>query len=286
MPGFDRASRAAELIWARAEVREARPVGLVVLALLALLSATHPDREDVGWVVLMGGTLLLGPLVLRLLWRRGSLATYRLSLVAFGINTLLLGFLAFMEASKLPPLELEELPTLHGLYPALSLLLPAGYLLAVLPTWARRWRLRGRVQAALQAPVDAEALEKVTAAMARARTASPGPGDDWAEFETVPVQPRAWKRYLRPDFERHGVWRVAFGSDWALVFKKDGSRAEAVPRPGLRTAADDPASGAPRVRCLLRWNAHLHEGRIRWPDLEKIQAWQTGARNLTVPLPY
>ncbi len=286
MVGFERAQRVADHLWAKAELREARPAGFLVLLVLTLLSARYPTHTSGVWVGGMGTAMVLGPWLLRMILPSGSLLAYRLSALILALNTLMLGFVAFMETVKLPALEVEELPQMRWFFQALSLLIPLGYLLVQAPAAVRRMRLAFRVSEALPDPVDSEAMDEVTRALGQALGRSSNAEDSWAEFETVPASPRNLKAFLRPDFEKHGLWRVAMGKTWAVVVHRDGSRAEAVRVGGLKLVSDDPKPGTRKVLCLVRWNSNLREGRIAWDQRLKLQAWNAGDRGATVPSPY
>ncbi len=273
MPNQDPVRIAADHLRALADVSRSRPATLVALLLCAGASALGEDQTGWPWFAGMAAALLLLPWLLHRLLPKGNLVTYRLDLATFPLRALLVWCIAFLESSKLPPIEIEELPRMTWLYPALSVVAALAYLVLRFPAWRRRLQGYRRVVRDLREPGDAEVLAQVRdlAERAVARTASTSA--PWAEFRTVPAAPRNWKLFLRLDLERHGDWRVAFSRDYALVVARDGSCLEAVPKGGLRIATEDPGPGGKPFLCLVRWNAHLHEGRIREGSLRLIQSW-------------
>jgi len=92
----------------------------------------------------------------------------------------------------------------------------------------------------------------------------------------VPASARNLKLFLKLDTARHGVWRVAFSDEYALVVFQDGTGCEAVAPGGIQLAVDSAPRAGERDRLILvRWNEHFHEGRILPDDLLKIQAWNS-----------
>lgn len=273
MHTYDAVRTAADHLRAQAEVSRSQPALLLTLLLAALASALGEDQAGWLWAgSLIAGVLLL-PRLLRRILPRGNLFTFRLSFVAYPAQAFLLGFIAFLELSKLPPLDLEELPRLDGLVPALAVVVALAYLVQLFPRWRRLLRQYGHTVAALKDPGDAEALAEVRDLAERALAPHASTAAPWAEFRTLPALPRSGRRFLRLDLELHGHWRVMFAQDYALVIARDGTGLEAVPRKGLRIAAEDPNPGGKPFLCLVRWNEHLHEGRIREGSLKLIESW-------------
>lgn len=273
MQSHESARTAADHIRAKAEVRRSQPALLITLLLASTACALGEDQSGWMWIGGLVAGLLLIPLLMKAILPKGNLFTYRLQLVAYFLNAVLLGFIAFLEAGKMPPLDLEDLPPMGWLFPALAMVVPLVYLVQQFPNWRRRLKAYPSLLRDLRDPGDPEAVEEVRhlAELALAKEASAT--SPWAEFRTLPAAPGNWKLFLRLDVERHGVWRVVFAQDYALVVAKDGTALEAVPKGGLRIAADDPIPGGKPFLCLVRWNTHLHEGRIREGSLQRIQAW-------------
>ncbi len=276
---FEQAQAVADLLRARAEVHQSKPVGLVLLGTLSILSLAF--RETVGptWFAFYASALVLGPFALRQLLPQGTRFTYRLGLLSPFLNTALLAVICALESAKLPPLEFAELPTLHRLILSLALVLPAVYLAAYFPWWIRHWAQRADVTRILDQPVPPDGLDPLESAVNDLLTKAPGPEDPAAVFRTVPPNPKDLKRFLRPDFTRHGEWRALLQPDWVLIIAADGTRAEAVARGNLRLVTDDLESQGRHVLCLVRWNQHLHEGRIETAHARKLLAWITGTQS-------
>lgn len=273
MHSHETARIAADHLRAQAEVQRSRPALLIALLLVAAASALGEDQTGWPWFAgLLAGLVLLPPL---LHWAlpRGNLVSYRLHLVTYPINAFLLGFIVFLEAGKLPPIDLEELPRMGWFYPAMAMIVPLVYLVQQFPAWRQRLKGYRGVSQALREPGDPAVLEEVRGLAGQASASEATMAAPWAEFRTVPAAPGNWRLFLRLDVERHGPWRVVFAQDYALVVAKDGTGLEAVPKGGLRIAADDPVPGGKPFLCLVRWNTHLHEGRIRDGSLQRIQAW-------------
>lgn len=277
------ASKATVHLRAKAEVAHANLgtlLGLILAAALAALSA--PSGAWQAHVAIVAALVVL-PWGLRLFWPKGlaDLMVYRLSLVAFPINVLLLGFTTYLVSGYLPRVQSELFPAARFLFPALALALPLGYLLAQLPEWKMRLKTYPAVRDSFIWPPAPEAVEELEELLAPALAAAPGKHDAWAEFRTVRATPRNLKLFLKLDFEEHGHWRVAFSEDYALVVFHDGRRCEAVKRGGFSLAADrDSAPGVREKLCLIRWNEHFHEGRIALDDLLKVQSWTTRFQGL------
>lgn len=275
MPSIESVRTAADHLRARAEVAHSRPAELTALMLGAAASALGEDQTNLWWPIGIAAGLVVLPALLRRILPKGNLTTFRLELAAYPLCALLLGFIAFLETSKLPPLEIEELPRMNWLYPALAAVLPLIYLVLRFPGWRHRFRSHAVAVRQLRETGDPEVLAEVQHQLDRALTREASAAAPWAEFHTVPAAPRNWKLFLRLDLFRHGPWRVVFAHDYALVVAKDGSGLEVVTKGGLRIAADDPAPGGKPFLCLVRWNEHLHEARIREGSLRLIQSWNT-----------
>lgn len=273
MHSHDAVRTAAEHLRAQAEVSRSQPALLITLLLAAAASASGEDQAGWPWAAALAAGVLLLPVVLRLVLPKGNLFTYRLGLAAYPIQGLLIGFIAFLESSKLPPVDLEDLPRLGWLYPALAVGAALVFLVHQFPGWRRRLRGYPETVAALGHPGEPAALEEVRDLAGRALAKSASAAAPWAEFRTLPAVPRSGRQFLRLDVEEHRVWRVMFAQDYALVVARDGTGLEVVPKNGLRIAADDPGPGGKPFLCLVRWNAHLHEGRIREGSLQLIQSW-------------
>jgi hypothetical protein len=273
MHSHESARIAADCVRAQTEIFRSKPALLITLLLASAASALGEDQTGWEWAAGLAAGLIVLPFALRWALPKGNPTTYRLSIVAYPIHAFLLGFIVFLEASKLPPVNLEDLPRMGWLYPALAMVVPLVYLVHQFPGWRRRLKGYSSVLRALREPGDPAVLEEVRELTQRAIAKDATAKAPWAEFRTVPATPSNWKLFLRLDVERHGLWRVGFAQDYALVVAKDGTGLESVPRGGLRIAADDPIPGGKPFLCLVRWNAHLHEGRIREGSLQRIQAW-------------
>ena len=273
MHSHESARTAADHLRAKAEVSQSKPALLVTLLLASTACALGEDQSGWVWIGGLVAGLLLLPLLLRAALPTGNLFTYRLGLVGYFLNAFLLGFIAFLEAGKLPPVDLEDLPPMGWLYPALAMIIPLLYLVQQFPGWRRRLKAYPSVLKDLQVAGSPEVIEEVRHLAGLGLSKEASASSPWAEFRTLPAAPGNWKLFLRLDVERHGLWRVVFAQDYALVMAKDGTALEAVPKGGLRIAADDPIPGGKPFLCLVRWNAHLHEGRIREGSLQRIQAW-------------
>ena len=273
MHSHETARAAADHLRAQAEVQHSQPTLLITLLLASAASALGEDQEGWVWVAGLVVAVLILPFLLHRALPRGNLLSYRLGVAAYPINAFLLGFIVFLEASKLPPIDLEDLPRMGWLYPAIAMIVPLVYLVQQFPTWRRRRKGYPAMLQALREPGDPAVLDEVRG-LAEQAVAKEASGEaPWAEFRTVSAAPVNWKLFLRLDVERHGLWRVVFSEAYALVVAKDGSGLEAVPKGGLRIAADDPVPGGKPFLCLVRWNAHLHEGRIREGSLQRIHDW-------------
>lgn len=276
MTNLERGQMVADYLRAEAEVRRATLGTLAALLVVAIFAARAWASPS--WTAHAGliAGLLVGPWLLRALSPKGNLALFRLGLIAFPLNALLLGLIVFLEASSLPRIEMEGVPAMRWFFPALSLLVPLGYVLLGFADWWRRLKLTGWIRDTLAVPpVDAyqeEPRELIEAALA----AAPATGDAWAQFRTVPASATNRKLFFKLDTARHGFWRVAFSDDYALVVFHDGTGCEAVAPGGISLAVDDaPRPGERERMILVRWNGHFHEGRILRDDLLKIQSWNS-----------
>lgn len=276
MLSLPRATMVADYLRADAEVRHASLATLVAFLSAALLAADMGPGLALGARTAMVLILCLGPRLLRAVPLKGNLSVLRLELISFPLNVLLLGFIAFLEASRLPRVELEGVPAMRWLFPGLSLLVPLGYFLAGSADWWRRARTFGQVRDTLAVkPVEAY-LEEPEALLGEALSREPGRGDAWAQFRTVAASARNLKLFFTLDTARHGIWRVAFSDEYALVVFRDGTGCEAVAPGGIQLAVDDaPRAGERERMILVRWNGHFHEGRVLADDLLKIQAWNS-----------
>ncbi len=276
MTSLERARLVADYLRAEAEVWRASLGTLVALILLAVYAARI--RPGASWMThagLLAGLVIL-PWLLRALSPKGNQTLFHLELFAFPLNALLLGFIAFMEASRLPRLDLPGVPATRWLFPILSLLVPVAYVFLGLADWVRRLKLNAWIKDTLAvAPVDAY-QEEPRRLLEEALRAAPTSTDAWAQFRTVAASARNLKLFFKLDTARHGLWRVAFADDYALVAFHDGTGHEAVAPGGIVLAVDDaPRPGERERMILVRWNGHFHEGRITRDDLLKIQAWNS-----------
>lgn len=270
---FEAARPVADHLRSRAEVERAPLAGFAALLIVSALTYAVPHEVDLRWTGGLCFALATLPFLLKRVLPKGNLMAYRMALVAFPVNALLLAFIAFMELWRADPFPILDFPTLGRAFPWIGLVLPGLYAVLQFPHWLRRLGLYPELVRGLAEPPSAVALGEVAGLAAQAVSSAPSMEAAWAEFRTVPATPRNWKLFLRLDLERHGCWRVAFAPDYALVLFEDGSRVEAVPKGGLRLVADDPKPGSKAGLCLLRWNAHLYEGRITPDDFLKIKAW-------------
>ncbi len=274
MVSLDDASRAADHLRARAEVERESLGTMLALMAASVLVARMPEQGGLHWHGGLAALMILGPPLLSRLLPKGNLLTYRVGLAAYPYNTLMLAFIAWMEAERIPVIHVEELPQLRWLFPVLALALPVTYAILRFPDWIRRVQLLPQIRKALASVPPVAALGEVSALIAQATSSEPTEDAPWAEVRTVPARPANWRAFLRLDVEEHGAWRVAFGEAWAIVVFKDGRRCEAVPRGGLRIVVDDEAHpGSRHLLCVVRWNAHLHEGRITQGDFLKVSTW-------------
>ncbi|HET6331256.1 MAG TPA: hypothetical protein VFF76_10770 [Holophagaceae bacterium] len=276
MTNLERARMVADYLRAEAELRSASPGTLVALLVVAVFAARMGEASSWFAHAALIAALLIGPWLLRMLSPKGNLAVFRLELGAFPLNALLLGFIVFMEASRLPRIEIEGVPAMRWFFPALSLLVPFGYLLLGFADWLRRLRLTDWIRGVLAVPPVDAYQEEPRALIEAALRAAPGTSDPWAQFRTVPASAKNLKLFFKLDTARHGFWRAAFADDYALVVFHDGTGCEAVAPGGVSLAVDDaPRPGERERMILVRWNNHFHEGRILRDDLLKIQTWNS-----------
>ncbi len=276
MTSLERARLVADYLRAEAEVHRASLGTLVALILLAIYAARlGPGSSLAAHSGLWLGMILL-PMLLRVLSPKGTQTIFHLDLFAFPLNALLLGFIAFLEASRLPRLDLPGVPATRWLFPILSLALPLSYLFLGLADWIRRMKLNGWIKDILAVPPVDAYQEEPRRLLGDALGAPPATADAWAQFRTVPASAKNLRLFFKLDTARHGHWRVAFADDYALVVFHDGAECEAVAPGGMNLAVDDaPRPGERERMILVRWNAHFHEGRITRDDLLKIQAWNS-----------
>ena len=274
MLNLDQARLVADYLRAKGEVRRASLGTLLGLLLCAVFAVRW--RVDPSWHVHAAILLavIVVPWVLRALPFPGGLRMFRLELVSFPFNALILGFILFLEAYRLPLIEVEGVPAMRWLFPALSLLVAIAYLFVGFSDWLRRMKRVKWIENILAVPPIQGYLDAVDALLEPALNQAPRTGDAWAQFRTVPASARNLKLFLQLDTARHGIWRVAFDDDFALVALQDGSLCEAVAPGGIHLAVDDaPRPGERERMILIRWNEHLHEGRILRDDQLKIQSW-------------
>ncbi|HNX93577.1 MAG TPA: hypothetical protein PKL14_00320 [Holophaga sp.] len=258
------------------EVRHAPIAGFLILLAWLLVSLWV---RDWAWALGLGAAAaawgLTGPLA-RLLPERNRLG-HALSLVAYPLNIAMLALIAFCATRGIVWDLPEPWASLDGSAQWLALAPALAYgVLQFLP-WRDRIRHAGKIRQALSESVS-EPLAEAVQALMRGGPSKPGDGSEptEVEFRTVPASPKNLRRYLRLDARRHGVWRVVLLPQGAIVCFRDGSRAEAVPRGSFKIVAEDPSPGASTIQCLVRWNQHLHEGRIAPEDFYRLQAWNRG----------
>lgn len=270
---LEEAVPATDYLRSQTEVQHTHLGGLLTLTIGAACSYAFPRKASVPWFLFLLFLLVLGPLVLPRLMPKGNLLTYRIAILAYPVEGLLLGFIAFMEIWKVMPLDVPGLPTVNVVFPWLSVLFPVFYYVYHFPNWRRRVERQGLHAEQLAQPAPADQVAEIEEMLAPALGRSPTFEDSWAEFMTVPATLKNWKLYLQLDAEYHGVWRVFFNGPWALVSFVDGTRVEVVKRGELKIVADNPQPGRRKALCLLRWNRNLFEGRITHDNFLKIHAW-------------
>ena len=260
------------------EVRRAPIAGFLVLLAWLLVSLWVHDRA---WVLAfaLGAVLvawgLTGPLA-RLLPERNRLG-HGLSLAAYPLNIAMLALIVLRATSGIVWDLPEPWASLDGPARWLALVPALAYgVLQFLP-WRDRLRHAGKIRQALSESVP-ELLAEAMHDLLRGGPSKPEEDSESTEveFRTVPASPKNLRRYLRLDARRHGVWRAVLLPQGAIVCFRDGSRAEAVPRGSFKIVAEDPSPGVSTIQCLVRWNQHLHEGRIAPEDFYRLQAWNRG----------
>lgn len=272
---FEDAVPAADYLRSKTEVQRTHLGGLVTLAIGAICSFCFPRQASIPWFLFLLFLLVLGPLVLPRLMPKGNLTTYRIAILAYPIEGLLLGFIAFMEIWKILPLDLPELPNVNSVLPWLSVIFPFLYYVSQFPNFKRRLKRLKLHSDQLAHPAPLDQVQQLEELLQPVLGPSPRYDDPWAEFKTVPATIKNWKLFLQLDAEHHGDWRVAFNGLWALVVFEDGTRMEVVKRGELKIVADDPQPGKRKSLCLIRWNTHLFEGRILHDNFLKIRAWNS-----------
>ena len=277
-PSLDFPDAQKAVVHARAlsDVEHAPLAGFMVLAVCTLLSLCAPESATWRWSLGVAAVLLVTPILVALLLPRRGLLVYRLSSLLYLLNGLLLAVIGYREISRIAPLLPEEWPALQTGIPWIAPLFSALYYLLQFHGWKERILRLPEVKKALADPPSEPARQEVHTLIAGSLAHHPLDGIEWAEFRTVPASLRNWRLFLKLDPEVHGPWRVVFGPEYAIVVSREGRRAEAVKRGALKIVAEDPTPGAKTIQCLLRWNSHLHEGRITPEHFSKIQAWNKG----------
>jgi hypothetical protein len=274
---FDDARKAADYLRVRTEVERASLIGFVTLIPFTILSMAFPHEIGLRWFFSFFGGLVLIPLILRVLLPKGNRIVFFISLATYVLNGLLLAHLLYRELWKADPFELaEEFPQWLWLCPLITVLVPAVYYVLRFTTWKRRLLAWPEMRKILSDPPDPVHLGVVEGMVKKVTSLNMPKEAQWAEFRSVPATPKNWKLFMKLDVERHGVWRVAFEWDFALVAFRDGSQCEAVPMGGLKMAIEDPEPGARQTLCLVRWNQHLKEGRVQPDHYARIREWNAG----------
>lgn len=264
------AREVADYLRAKAEVERAPLAGFLVLLLAAALAALAPPAR-LAWSLGLLAALLVGPPLVKRLLPKRNMSAFRLSLVAYPLNALLLAFVVYLQVAGWDFLPSEDFPLLARILPWSGLIVGGAYGVLQFPHWLRRVTLYGHLARALQHPPPEHHLKEVELFL---QETLEGEG---ASFRSVPTTPKNWSLFLKLDTQVHGLWRVAFAPAFALVVFEDGSGLETVPKGGLKVVADDPKPGEAVALCLIRWNQHLMEGRITPEDCARIQAWNKQA---------
>jgi len=274
---FQDAEKAVAHARAKRDAEHAPLAGFIALALAALLSFAAPALATWRWSLAIAMILILVPAPLGRVMPRRGLRSYRFSLLSYPLNGLLLAVVAYREIGRIAPLLPEEWGLLQAVIPWTAPLFAALYYLLQYHGWRDRlFRLTDMKRCLQDVPSDA-ARSEIEHAFSKPMAAAPeGTLPPWAEFRTVPATLKNWRLFLKLDPEVHGPWYALFESEYAIVVTRDGRRAEAVKRGGLRIVAEDPSPGARTIQCLLRWNQHLYEGRIAPEHFYRIQAWNKG----------
>jgi hypothetical protein len=247
--------------------------GFLALMIVGAVVWLVPHTTNAYWVGGLLAAMFLLPVLLKRMLPRRNLMAFRLALAAYPVNVLLLTFITFMELWRADPFPVADFPALGRLFPWVGFVVPGVYAVLQFPHWVHRLSLYPElVRTLAQIPPVAD-LGEVSGLIAEAVSAEPSLEATWAEFRSLPATPSNWRLFLRLDTQEHGVWRVAFAPAYALVLFGDGRLVEAVPKGGLKLVADDPKPGNKAALCLLRWNAHLMEGRITPDNFLKMKAW-------------
>ena len=258
---------------ALAEVEKAPLAGFLVLLVGTVVSIFAPRTAD--WRLSLGiamGLVLAPPFLTLALPRRGLLA-YRLSLVLFLANGGLIAIIGYREIGRIVSILGDEFPLVQAWGPWVAPLFSALYYVLQFHGWKERLLRLPAIREVLADPPPEAARREIRELLSSVLAKIPGGDQNWAEFRTVSAGPRNWRLFLKLDPEIHGTWRAAFCPEYAVVVFRDGSRAEAVKRHSLKIVAEDPSPGTKTIQCLLRWNNHLHEGRITPDHFYRIQAW-------------
>lgn len=269
---FEEARDAADHLRARSEVGRAPLAGFLTLLGASAAQALLAQPADLRWTVGILGWLVLAPWVINRILPARNLMGYRLALVAYPMNALLLAFVVYLQIEGWHLVPTEDFPVVAKLLPWSGLIAAGAYLVVQGPDWMRRVALYAGLVDVLKAPPAPGAVAELDLLL---RETAQGEG---AMFRSVPATPLNWSRFVKLDTQRHGYWKVAFSQRYALVAFEDGSQLEAVPKGGLKLVSDDVKPGEATAVCLVRWNKHLLEGRIAHEDFERISSWNTGVR--------
>lgn len=272
MLSFEGARAVADHLRAKTEVERAPLGGFLTLLLVTVLATLVAPPANLGWSLGLLMLLLAGPSLLNRFLPRRNLMGYRLSLVAYPLNALLLALIVYLQIAGWEFVPSDEFPFLAKLLPWSGLIAAGAYGILQFPHWMRRVSLYAEFVKAMtpMAPERVAEVELLLEEMQR------GEG---ALFRSVPSTPKNWSMFLKLDIRTHGFWRVAFAPNYALVVFEDGSGLEAVPKGGLKLVAEDPKPGESTALCLVRWNAHLFEGRIGPDDFARITEWNSGTKH-------
>lgn len=271
MLSFEGARAVADHLRAKSEVERAPLAGFLILLLGAALAALVAPPANLGWTVGLLGLLLLGPGLLNRVLPGRNLLAYRLSLVVYPLNALLLALIVYLQIAGWEFVPSEDFPNLAKLLPWSGLIAGGAYGILQFPHWMRRVSLYSGLVAARE-PLAPDRVAEVELLLDEMKH---GEG---ATFRSVPTTPRNWSLFLKLDTRIHGLWHVAFAPNYALVMFHDGSGLEAVPKKGLKLVAEDLKPGEENALCLIRWNQHLFEGRISPGDFTRITEWNSGTK--------
>lgn len=250
------------------EVERASIAGCLILLAGTLVSLFLPPDATWRWSLGIAAGLVLFPLPLSWILPRRGLLLFRFSLLFYLLNGVLLAIIGYREISRVAPLLLNVFPVVQVWGPWMAPLFSALYYVLQFHQWKERLLRLPVVREVLSDPPPVEARQQIQGLLAH-----DSEGKDWAEFRTVPASPKNWRLFLKLDPQIHGFWRVVLTDEFAIVVFNDGSRAEAVKRGSLKIVAEDPSPGARTIQCLVRWNQHLHEGRITLDHFYRIQGW-------------